>query len=99
MHIIVPLDGSLLAERAIAPAGLLAHRAAEADITLLAVNTQKHAQETIADEFSADVASGIPDSTPKYLRYLILIHRRSGRMRERDKEESGDADQLPDGDQ
>jgi nucleotide-binding universal stress UspA family protein len=73
MHILVPLDGSLLAERAIAPAGLLAHRAEAATITLLAVNTQQRAQEAMTDEFSADVASGIPDRSPKYLRYLAQI--------------------------
>ena len=49
MHIIVPLDGSLLAERAIAPAALLARRATDpSTITLLCVNVHDIAQATLA---------------------------------------------------
>jgi nucleotide-binding universal stress UspA family protein len=74
MRIIVPLDGSLLAEWAIAPVALLARRAATpVTITLLAVNTHDRAQEEIAEEFSPAVIVGIPDRTPKYLHYLTQI--------------------------
>ncbi|MBA3827246.1 MAG: universal stress protein [Ktedonobacterales bacterium] len=74
MRILVPLDGSLLAERAIAPAAMLAHRSdTTASITLLWVDTLHQTQATVAEEFSADVAANVVDRTPQHLLYLARM--------------------------
>lgn len=71
MHIIVPLDGSSLAERAIAPAALLARRSPiPATLTLLRVDAQQHSVETVTEEFSPAAAISIPEHAPAFLDYL-----------------------------
>ncbi len=74
MRILVPLDGSHLAERALAPAIVLAHRSSlPASITLLWIDTHHLAQATVAEEFSAEVAANVPDRTPQHLLYLTRL--------------------------
>lgn len=74
MRILVPLDGSPLAERALAPAALLArHVDTPTIITLLWVDTQQITQAMIAEEFSPEMAMNVPDHAPQHLVYLAQI--------------------------
>ena len=74
MRILVPLDGSPLAERALAPAALLARRStAPAALTLLWIDTHHITQATVTAEFSAAVAANVPDQTPQHLPYLARL--------------------------
>jgi nucleotide-binding universal stress UspA family protein len=71
MRILVPLDGSPLAERAVAPAALLAYRSTPpASLMLLWVDAHDQVQATVAEEFSPDVAADVPDRTSHQLPYL-----------------------------
>jgi nucleotide-binding universal stress UspA family protein len=72
MRILVPLDGSPLAERAVKPAALLARRSA-ATLTLLWVDPHRVTQATVSEEFSAEVAANVPDRTPQHLLYLAGV--------------------------
>ncbi len=74
MRILVPLDGSPLAERALAPAAMLAQRStAPASLTLLWVDTHRITQATVTAEFSAAVAANVPEQTPQHLLYLARL--------------------------
>lgn len=75
MQIIVPLDGSSLAERAIEPAALLARRSpTPVTLTLLRVDDHQQIVEAVAEEFSPAVAASIPDRADEYLSYLQGVH-------------------------
>lgn len=74
MRILIPLDGSPLAERALAPAALLARNAVSpTTITLLWVDTHDATQAMLAEEFSAELAVDLPDHAPQQLRYLTTM--------------------------